>query len=257
MSARHVLTAVLFAATAGGARAASLAVTLNGSGLFIDSPCALSVEVTPDATLHGQAVVQASAAHQEEIDHLLLESRGTARIHTRPGNCWREGFNGQPTLALSIRVPATYPVTVDESGFGHYTMGAIGGPLSLDLSGAADITDAAATSLQAEISGNGNLRVTRVDGPANISLSGHGDITVDQAMMPRFGVDLSGAGRVDVVGGHIGRARLETSGAGHMSIGAEVDDAHVEISGVGSVHFSKVNGHLTKNVSGSGSVTVQ
>ncbi len=257
MPIHHALTAILLAATIGTAQAATLSATLNGSGLSIDSPCARSVEVTPDSSLHGQAVVQATADHQEEIDHLFLESRGTARIHTHPGDCWREGFNSQPTLAISVRVPAAYPLTIDESGVGRYTVGAVGGTLSLDLSGAAEIADASATSLQADISGNGSLHVARADGPASISLSGHGDITVDQATMPTFSVDLSGAGHIAIFAGHIGRARLETSGAGHMQIGAEVDDAHVDLSGVGSVHFNKVNGQLTKDVSGFGSVTVQ
>ena len=257
MPIRHALTTALFAAAVGTAHAATLSATLEGSGLSIDSPCAISVAVTPDNTLHGQAVVEATAEHQEEIDHLLLESRGNARIHTHPGNCWKESFNSQPTLVLSVRVPAAYPLTIDESGFGRYTIGAVGGTLSLDLSGAADVTDASATSLHVDISGNGNLHVARADGPASIELSGHGDITVDQAAMPNFSVDLSGAGRVAVTAGHIGRARLEASGAGHMQIGAEVDDAHVDLSGVGSVHFSKVNGQLTKEVSGFGSVTVE
>ncbi len=256
MAIRHAFTAALFAATIGSAHAATLSATLDGSGLSVDSPCAISVEITPDNTLHNQAVIQATAEHQEEIDHLLLESRGTAHVHTHPGNCWRESLNSQPTLVLSVRVPAAYALTIDESGFGHYTIGAVGGTLSLDLSGAADITDTSATALHADISGSGNLHVARADGPASIELSGHGDITIDQATMPTFSVDLSGAGRVAVTAGRIGRARLEASGAGHMQIGAEVGDAHVDLSGVGSVHFSKVDGQLTKEVSGFGSVTV-
>ena len=256
MPIRHVLTAILFAATMGTAQAATLSATLTGSGLSVDSPCAASVEITPDGTLHGQAVIQATADNQGEIDHLLLESRETARVRTRPGSCWGEGLNTQRTLALSIRVPAGFPLVIDESGFGRYIVGAVGGKLSLDLSGAADISDASATSLQAGISGNGNLHIARADGPASIDLSGHGTITVDQAAMPVFSADLSGAGHIVIAAGHIGHASLETSGAGHIQVGADVDDAHVDISGVGSVHFNKVNGQLTKEVSGFGSVTV-
>ncbi len=256
MPIRHALAAGLFTAAIGTAHSATLSATLDGSGLSIESPCAIRVEVKPDNTLHGQAIVEAAAEHREEIDHLLLESRGTARIHTRPGSCWRASYS-QPTLVLSVRVPAAYPLTIDESGFSHYTIGAIGGALSLDLSGAVDVTDGSVTSLQADISGNGNLHVAGADGPAQIELSGHGGITIDQAAMPTFSVDLSGAGRIAVTAGRIGRASLEASGAGLMQIGAEVDDAHVDLSGAGSVHFSKVNGRLTKDVSGSGSVTME
>ncbi len=258
MPIRHILQATLLAAASiGTAQAASLSATLTGSGLSVDSPCAKTVDITVDASLRGQAQVQASADHQEEIDHLFLESRGTARIHTHPGECWQDGFNFQPTLTLSVRVPAGYPLMIDESGVGHYTVGALGGPLSLDLSGAADITDAAATTVHADISGSGSLHILRADGPASVMLSGHGAVVVDQATMPTFSADLSGAGRIAIGPGHVGKARLDTSGAGHIQMDAEVDDAHVDLSGMGSVHFAKVNGHLTKDVSGFGSVTVQ
>ena len=180
MPVRPAFAAALFAAvTIGSARAATLSATLTGAGLSIDSPCARSVDITPDSALQSQAVVVATADHQEEIDHLLLESTAKARIHTHPGDCWRDGAFSQPTLTLSIRVPATYPLTVDESGFGRYTVGAIGGTLSVDLSGATEITDKWATFLQADISGSGNLHIGRADGPTSISLSGHGDITVE------------------------------------------------------------------------------
>ncbi len=254
---RTLVAGALLAGLAGTARAGTLSATLQGSGLAVDTPCARSVEIMPDAGLHGQVTVQATAEHQEELDHLLLESRGIVLIHTHPGRCWQDGLNTEPTLALVVRVPAAYAITVDEAGASRYTIGAVGGPLSLDLSGAIDFTDEAATSVQADISGSGSLHVARADGAAQIAVSGHADITVEQAEMPTLSMDMSGAGSIDVAHGHIGRARLETSGAGHMQIGAEVGDAHVEVSGVGSVHFAKVTGQLTKEISGAGSVTVQ
>ena len=257
MSNYLAITVALLAVGLGQARAATLSVALQGSALSIDSPCAASVQISQDSTLHGQAAVDATADHQEEINHLLLESHGTeARIHTRPGNCWRENLDSRPTLVLSVRVPALYPLTIEESGFGRYAVGAVGGSLSLDLSGAADVNDDAAAALHADISGSGNLHVGHAKGPASIDLSGHGDITVDQAEMPTLGVEISGAGSVVVRAGHVGQANLESSGAGHMQIGAEVDQAHVDLTGVGSVHFHKVRGQLTKQISGFGAVTV-
>ena len=127
------------------------------------------------------------------------------------------------------------------------------------------LTVAVGTARAATLSATLNGSSLSVDSPCAASvtvtpdsaLQGHGDVTVEQATMQTFRVDLSGAGHIAINAGHIGQARLETSGAGHMQIGAEVDDAHVDLSGVGSVHFNKVNGQLTKDVSGFGSVTVQ
>ena len=257
MPIRHSLYAALFVTTLGSAQAATLSTTLEGTGLSIDTPCAKLVTVTPDPALHGQAMVLATADHQEEIDHLVMDSRGTAHVRTRPGSCWQQSDGEPPTLTLAIRVPPGYPLSVDEAGSGRYDIGALGAALSVDLSGAADITDAAATSLQVDISGSGGVHVARADGAARVDISGHGTVTVDQATMPTLCADLSGAGHLAVSAGHVGRANLETSGVGGIQVGADVDDAHVDLSGVGSVRFAKVNGRLTKDVSGVGSVTVQ
>ena len=248
---------ILSACALGGtARAATHSETLAGDGLVIDSPCARSVRVMPDAGLHGQFLVEASADDQEEIDHLAFDSQGSARVRTRPGECWQRTPGAPPTLVLSVRVPASSKLTIDEAGTGRYEVGVVGGPLSLDLSGAASITDEATAALQVNISGAGTVHVGRAEGPAHFDVSGHGQVTVAQAAMPSLSVDLSGAGHLGVAAGHVGNVSVQSSGAGSVDIGADADDASVDLSGFGSVHFGKVAGQLRKDVSGFGSVTV-
>ncbi len=259
MTTRHLLLAGLIVTTAalcGAAQAATLSTTLQGTGLSVDSPCARSVRITPDAGLHGQVVIETTAEHPEEIDHLLLESGRTARVHTHPGSCFQATPSTAPTLTLSVRVPPGVAVRIEESGVGQYTVGQVGGTLTLDLSGAAEISDEAVTALQATISGAGAVRITRADGPGHVDISGHAQVEVAQASMPLLTLDLSGAGRLHVASGHIGKAKLTSSGAGSIDFGADVDAAQVDLSGMGSVRFAKAPGQIEKDVSGLGSVVV-
>jgi hypothetical protein len=242
----------------GGAGAATRDATLTGASLAIDSPCARSVQVSPDPSLHGQVVVTAAAENQGELDLLLFDSGETARISTGKRRCWHEGpsEDDAPTLELTIRVPVSLPLSVGESGTGRYAIGPVGGRLNVDLSGAGQVRAEAALVTAIDLSGDGSIDIAHVQGDLRIDLSGHGSVSVTEASGPTLDVDLSGAGSVKVSRGTIGRVRLNDSGAGPIEVGAIVGSAEVDLSGVGAVRFAKVTGELTKNVSGMGSVTV-
>ncbi len=250
-------SAALLALACTPARAASANATLSGGGLVVDSPCAQHVTITPDPGLRGQVNVQAQAEHEEEIAQLRLESRGDARVGVRPGGCWSPAQWGfHRTLTIEIRVPMGFPLMIDESGAGSYTIEAVGGPLAVDVSGAGDVAAAAVTTLKLDLSGAGQIDVGQADGAASIEISGHGKVKVGRAKMPSLSADISGAGSLGVASGQIGSVKLQESGAGSIDLGASVENASVEISGVGSVHFAEVNGSLHKEVSGLGSISV-
>jgi hypothetical protein len=240
------------------ARAASREATLPGGALLIDSPCARHVEITPDAGLHGQIAIAATAEHEEELARLVMEGGAAAKLRTAPEGCWRPlpSVLFQPTLAIVVRVPAGTSVSIDESGAGAYAVGAVAGAMRLDLSGAATIDAQAVAGLHADISGEASVDVAKAEGKADIALSGAGRVTIGEAAMPTLSVDMSGAGSVSVARGHVGRATLDESGFGKISIGGEVGDARVDIAGAGSVHFAKITGLLDRDVSGAGTVTV-
>ncbi len=239
-----------------GAQAATLQTTLTGASLALDGSCMRRAEVQPDTALHGQAMVQATADNQQELDELVLQSRQAATIGNRPGNCWQPTPSFQPTLDVSVRVPAGFPLAVGASGVTRYVIGPVAGPLKIDLSGAADVEATEASTLVAQLSGSGVISVQQVSGPARLDLSGHGRIEVGRADMPNLSVSLSGAGELRVDAGQIGSLVLDQSGAGHVQFGATVGDAKVDLSGVGAVHFARVTGRLEKDVSGVGVVTV-
>jgi hypothetical protein len=240
------------------AHAAGLDTRLNGSSLSIATPCARQIEIRPDPALHGQVTIHAAADHQEELDRLLLDTQGSARVHTKPSGCWQPTPHGEftPTLAFLIVVPVGFPLAIDESGAGSYAIGPVGGPLALDLSGAVQLRDARATTLDAALSGADTLTLARVDGDAHVDLSGQGQLTIDDAVIPKLSIDLSGAGAVALSRGHVDRANLSTSGAGQIHVGATIGDADVDVSGMGSVRLATVTGRLQKAVSGMGTISV-
>ncbi len=263
MHAARPALAALFALATHAACAANRDSTLAGSSFTIDSPCAHHVEIRPDAGLHGQAAISATADHQEELDRLLFETRPHAGkeeaiVRTVPAGCWRPEPFGQfdPTLVIVVRVPAGFPVSIDESGAGRYAVGDVGGPLSLDVSGAAHIAALHASTLDIDLSGAGAVTLARAEGAADIKVSGHGSVAIAQAAMPKLDIDLSGAGSVTIENGKVGSASVDESGFGQVSFGGEVGDAKVDISGAGSVHFGRLTGALEKDVSGAGSVSV-
>ena len=254
-----VLSSLAIICLCPAAMAARRDATLPGASLGIDTPCAARVTISPDAGLHGQVVVTATADHREELDRLVLDSTAkAARIKTLPAGCWQPEPLGEfrPTLALAVRVPAGFGLAIDESGITAYSIGAVGGTLDMDLYGAQAVTDAFATTVTAGLSGESTVTLARVEGNTSIDLSGHGHVRIGQASMAKLTVNLSGAGVVSVAGGKIGDAALDASGAGDIQVGADVGDADVNISGVGNVHFAKVTGAVTKDVSGMGSVSV-
>jgi hypothetical protein len=257
MNLRPLLLLPILALGTTAARAATLSVPLTGHALAIDTPCAEHVDIQPDPSLHDQVAVEATAEHPEEIDRLVLASGDTAIVRTRQGGCWHtDVFGPHRTLALTIRVPAGFPLDIDESGAGRYTIGGVNGPMKIDLSGAADVTIAQVTKLDVDISGAGNITLGQARGSTHIDMSGHGRIAIDHATIPDLDADMSGAGALTVAAGEIGRVKIEDSGAGTVRLQTTVTDAAVDISGVGSVHFAKLTGSLNKEISGIGAVTV-
>lgn len=253
----RVTLALAATLAATGATAATRQATLAGSSLAVDTPCARQVDITPDPALHARITVQADALHQEELDRLVMEDGVTARIRTRRGGCWQaEDGQFRPTLALTIHVPPALALAVAESGAGRYAIGPVGGALTVELSGVADISAADVVRLTVDLSGSGKIAIDQVEGPATVDISGHGTVQVGHAAMPHAAVALSGVGDFTIGSGQVGSVTVENSGVGHVGIGAAVGNAKVEMSGAGSIHFSSISGTLQKDVSGLGDVSV-
>jgi hypothetical protein len=238
--------------------AASRHLEASTASFAVESPCARTVTIQPDPTLTGHVVVDATADHDEEVAQLLLEAGTTAKLHHAGHECWEPSRESdfEPTMSLTIRVPPAMAVAIDESGGAEYTIGALQGPLSLDISGGVKLHADRSAALTVDLSGGATIDVARVDGRAKAEISGGGNITIDQATLQDLTLEVSGGGAFTLRNGSIARANIELSGAASVQVGGTTGDATVDLSGAGSVHFGKVTGHMTKDVSGWGSVTV-
>jgi hypothetical protein len=252
------LAAALLAIPA-AARAETRQMAQPGTSLAVASPCARAVTIMPDPTLSGRVVLDATADHPEEIAQLRFDAEGkTAKLRGPRERCWTpEGDDHfETTLRLALHVPAGMPVTIDESGGADYTLGAIGGSLTLNVSGGIKLRAAHVRTMTMDISGGADLTIEQLEGSLHAELSGGSKIRIDQATLSDMTLSMSGGGGLQLGGGSIGRFNLELSGAGAVGIGATVGDATISLSGVGDVKIAKVTGRLTKDVEGVGNVTV-
>ncbi|HTZ71117.1 MAG TPA: hypothetical protein VMB71_10745 [Acetobacteraceae bacterium] len=251
--------ALAFVLAAGAADAATRHMSVPGTSLTIDSPCARQVIVDPDPAYPNDIVLEATADHEEETDLLVLTGGDEPRLRVQDqDHCWRPdfGLDFHPTLVITLHVPPKSPIKIDESGASTYRLGAIGGPLSFDLSGAVNLQAADITTLDASISGTGQVRIAHADGNLTADLSGTGGIELSDAMIPEASLDISGMGGFHLADGSIGKLKLSSSGTAAVTIGGTVGDASLEISGVGKVSIAKLTGSLSKDISGMGDVVI-
>jgi hypothetical protein len=257
---RWVVTAAMI--MPGLAFAQSLHEEADGDRMEIALPCVAEVDVTGTAALHGHAILNASAAHQEEIDQLVFLAGPRIRLRLRSGeagdeSCWRPpgaaGFT--PSLKISLLVPDGFALAVDSAGAGRFRLGA-GGPLNLELSGSPDVTVDTAKVLNLNMSGSARVAVRQIQGPVHAELSGSGNVRFGQVESDEVAIEQSGSADFLSETGSISTLSVQSSGSGTISIGGTVTNAVVESSGSGNVRLTRVTGRLVQDISGSGSVQV-
>ena len=227
---------------AGPALAEQRPVSIAGSSLQLADLCARHVFLTVDPALQDRVEGTISADHVEEIERLSFSGGGgVAKVRPRDpaAACWPARPSGPftPTLDIALRIPRAMPLSVSESGMSRYDIGGVG-PLSI------------------EMSGFGTFRIGSATGPVSMDLSGHADVTLASIDADRLRIGLSGDGRVAVPQGRIEQMVLDQSGVGTVQIGATVSDATLALSGAGSAQLDKVTGPVRKDLSGMTTLTV-
>jgi hypothetical protein len=257
-SLRALPYALPFLLLAGLAQAATRQMHAVGSSLAIDSPCAKSVTVEPDASLSGQVVAVATAEHQEEVDQLRWEGGSVAKLRGPMEQCWRldDSSSWEPTMTIAVRVPPGFAIAVDEAGGAQYEIGDIGGQLTLDISGGVVLKAARAKEVSIDLSGGGEITLGSVTGDMKAEISGGGTVTAQHGALQTLSLDMSGGGGFTLAGGSVAKLTVDMSGGGAARLDAPVGDAALDVSGGGTVRIAKVTGSLTKDVSGSGSVDI-
>jgi hypothetical protein len=254
--------AAAVALSPGLACAQSLHAEADGSQMEIALPCVAEVNVTSNVALRGHAVLDATAAHQEELDQLVFLEGPRIRLRlrsrqTEDASCWRPAGVREfmPTLKIMLMLPDAFTLAVDAAGSGRFRI-AVGGPLSLELSGTPDIVVDAVRALDLNMSGAAHVAVRQIVGPVHVELSGSGDVRLGQVESEEVAVEQSGSADFSIGTGSIAALSVQSSGSGDVVIGGTVTNAVVETSGSGNVRLTRVTGRLVQDKSGSGSVQV-
>lgn len=267
--------AIMLVSASLGAQAAERNWTVEGGSLKVGKTCARTVDIQPNGAGH-QVAIAAIADQDEEIKKLHVTGGDTAIIDVSGFDCFKSGWfsSSHPTLALTVKVPDGAAIEVSDGGVAHYTIGAVGGVLTLSLAGAGGLDAVGAKSLSLDLSGaskaeigeTGNVKlhtggagtviIHSVKGTLDAKLSGAGDLTVDAIEAPS--VSLHAAGKTDIKFGKgaIGELTLDGAGASDVVVDAVVKNAKVTLAGAGDVKFAKLTGTIDQSVAGIGTVTI-
>jgi hypothetical protein len=232
----------------------SLTRSLEGSQLELRLSCVKTVTIDPEPGMEGKIEITASADSQDELDRLEFSGGTVARV-TLKDNC--RHFLGHPSLTLAIKVPPATPISLDDAGAGEYAVGSVGGTLKAELAGAGELRIQRITALDLRSAGAAEIRIDRLDGPGSLALAGAGEVTIGDGTMPKLKLESDGAGAFHVKGGEIGTLDISLAGAGDAEIHAPVQDASLEIAGIGNIHVDKVTGTVHRSsVSGFGNIEI-
>ncbi|MEZ6022061.1 MAG: DUF2807 domain-containing protein [Hyphomonadaceae bacterium] len=153
-------------------------------------------------------------------------------------------------------IAASEAVEADFSGCGDANIADVAGPLSLDVSGAADITTGAADRITLDLAGATDVTTGAIANGANVDVSGAGTV-IFASLTGGLEADAAGAGNMIVRAGAITTANLDLAGAGDVQINAPVERLVVSIAGAGDVDVDNTVGDLDAEIAGAGSVTVR
>lgn len=251
-----------------GASAAERSWTVSGQSLNISGPCAKAVSIEPSADLQGKIEVQASAEHQQEIDRLSITGGSAATIEKNTEHCYSGslavdigsvslGFsNFKPTLKLTVRVPAGIAIGVKDGGSGDYSVGAVGGPLDVKMSGSGELHAVNATKLNLALSGSGSATIDDVSGMLASKQSGSGNVTLGRVSVSTSEVALSGSGHFSANDGNAGQVSAKISGSGHLHL-PDVGGLELATAGSGDSVIRRDNGAVEAKLAGSGKLIVK
>lgn len=262
-----MLAAAAGMAAATGALAAEKSWTVDGAALAVTTPCARNVSIEPSSALSGKIEIDASAEHQAEIDQLAVQSLSRVSISSSEKRCKGNGphisvggvnvgITTGPTLELIVRVPAGTPIEIKESDSADYRVGAVDGPLKVELQGSGDIDAERVKDLHVQLTGSGDAQFDTVAGRIDGRTTGSGEFRVVRADSPAADFTLTGSGGVTIEGGKIGALTISVTGSSDVAIDAGVADADLILRGSGDVALRNVTGQVRQTVKGSGQVEI-
>ena len=215
---------------------------LAGHRLSVVGSCASggSVAIDPDPALAGEVVVEGPATSPPTTG-----ADGTVTVMPACGD-----------ETLRIRVPFTFPVSVEISGDRSLHLGDLAGPVSIVVNGSSLSAGALAGPVRLEGIGDDDMTIASLSGPTDIVLRGSGDLAIGQATVPTLAITTQGSGDVRIGGGTVERLDLAMRGSGDVRIAGTVGQGSVDDAGNGDVSIDRVTGDLSETQSGPGDIHV-
>jgi hypothetical protein len=253
--------------------------TLNIAGL-----CAKQVTIRAENSANNISV-QAKAERSEEIDALTVEGNSISMDsqscndgvvvngsnvifgsnisiinNTVYVNGVRQDGNGSTTakkrtLMVDVIVPSNIGLDLKAQGATPYTIEGDYSTLRLAVEGSGKI----------DMRGSGKKTVLRIAGSGDVSLGhiGTGNITVAgsgnadiASLRGDATVVVQGSGNVTIDEGDIPSLNVSVRGSGDVKIGANVDEAFLDVMGSGDIKVSTTPKNVSKSVMGSGRIKV-
>ena len=238
---RTASAALAWMLVAGAGSAAGADV--QGNRLLLERPCG-------DDGGTVSIVADPSLTHAVEIDGSTGEVTTNVDQVTVAGSCHGDGD-------ATIRVPTSFPVTVDSWAAGDLRLGDLDGAVTVHLRGQGDL-DAGRLGggLFLDDTGQGDVSVGALAGKLVANLYGSGDLVVGRLESDSVAITETGHGDVALRDGVIGRISATLAGSGDLSVGATVDGGEVVSTGAGDASFARVLGRLSQVRTGPGDIVV-
>jgi hypothetical protein len=254
---RATLLAALFTgATALPAAAVALAPqTLTGDQLVLRNVVG-TIEVETNGK-PGQIEVQVSGKNEQELQKIeVLREKDSIVIASPPyvkreGNSWKLEADD---VHIHITMPHHGAVTVEDM-IGELDLGDLDGPLKATIKTAADIKTGSLKEADLTVAGAASIKTGSITGPLTSQVSGAADMEFKSISEgARFTITGFGNVNADRIEGPVD---IKVSGVGDVDIhDGDTDMLRVTISGLGGVEFKgKVRGQEI-NRSGLASVTI-
>lgn len=252
---RATLLAVLFTgfATLPAAAISFDPQTLPGDQLVLRNVLG-TIHVETNGTA-GQIEVRISGEDEQELRKIQVMRENGNVVITRPPYIKKEGTSWKleaDDVQIHITMPRQGGVTVEDM-VGELDLDDLDGPLKATIKAAADIktgdlkqvdltvtgaasikTGAIAGPLTTLVSGAADMELESVSQGARFTITGFGNINADRVDGP-VDIKVSGVGDVDIHNGDTDMLRVTISGLGGVEFNGTVRDQQIDRSGFASV----------------------
>lgn len=141
------------------------------------------------------------------------------------------------------------------AGCGDWTVANVEGRLKLSQAGSGDVRTGSAGDASVRVAGSGDVNVQAVRGGLSVDVAGSGNVTAASIHGP-LDVKVAGSGDVRVSSGRASSMAVTIAGSGNVTFDGQAGSLKARIAGSGDVRARQVTGGVSKQVMGSGDVTI-